>query len=63
MMQRPAIRGIEILVAAVCGICGGYYTFQPALENMRKRNEAISDAKDSTVNSTAVSSNVNTYKI
>ncbi|KAL8425864.1 hypothetical protein ACSSS7_008302 [Eimeria intestinalis] len=44
-MQRPAIRGVEVLVAVAVGVGGGVYTVQPALEAMKQRHQAVIAAK------------------
>ncbi|KAL8451703.1 hypothetical protein Emed_001865 [Eimeria media] len=45
-MQRPAIRGVEVLVAVAVGVGGGVYTVQPALEAMKQRHQAVTAAKE-----------------
>lgn len=46
MMRRPAIRGLEAVIAVAVGIAGGIYTVQPALEEMKKRHEAVAAARE-----------------
>lgn len=45
-MRRPAVRGLEALIAVAVGIAGGVYTVQPALEEMKKRHEAVAAARE-----------------
>lgn len=53
-MRRPAIQGVELLIAIAVGVGGGVYTVQPALEAMKQRHEAVKAAREAASSADAV---------